>query len=868
MSSLIELTRQLAGGTRRQKQRTWRMLSAEDRLWSACQLVLREPQPLPDLVRAYESLTGNWDRACLLPERGEYRDHLDEQLRAAQRLVAAAIVTAAVRDEASPDTATGWALGAAGVDAGRIALAAEGGRRGPAECRIRTCFSTLQQRYPGQVQALAAAQDASLGFLWSLVGVDKRPERPRVRVPILLARGNEGYVAWLWLEQVPGGCGQLFQAPSTALGGVLPDLRHSVEGACATVRPELRAKIDVAWWFTDLPEDADCCPIPVGGRSAGAAAAVALTHLLHSREVRTQCAISATLLPGGWLGEVEGLEGAAPKLHAARRLATEREPATVVVGPGSQLSGATLAEWTARGVRIIVAHTLADAERISGVQDDASSPGPCGSPETRLAPPSQLSVTVLYAHGDVADRELCRRLERQLRAEGADVRTHEEGEFGIEWARAADQRIRGVDVVLVLLTAAALSSEMLAYEVQLAQDAAQTTGKPRQLYLRIDPAMSPGDLSRSAACAPVLDWSPDAAPSGLLEAMRRQRAPLTTAERAQLVPPTGVLPLTSRYYLERDADEQFRSAAARGDSIVRIKGARQMGKTSLLARGLQQAREQGATILLTDFQLLNQAHLESVDVFFLALARWLAPQAAGDLRVDDLWDPRQGPSVNFRDFLLELLERLPGPVVWGLDEVDRLFQCSFHSEVFGLLRSLHNDRALHPDLPWSKLTLTLCYATEAQLFLADLNQSPFNVGTRIRLDDFSPAEVAELNYRYGVPLGTPAELAEYYDLFAGHPYLTHQGFHELVTRELSLAELKRLAVREQALFGDHLRRMLRLLTREEGLLHAIRELLAGHSCPTAESFYRLWSAGVVVGDSARDASFRCRLYATYLERHL
>jgi hypothetical protein len=188
--------------------------------------------------------------------------------------------------------------------------------------------------------------------------------------------------------------------------------------------------------------------------------------------------------------------------------------------------------------------------------------------------------------------------------------------------------------------------------------------------------------------------------------------------------------------------------------------------------------------------------------------------------------------------------------------------------VFGLLRSLHNDRALNPDLPWSKLTLTLCYATEAQLFLADLNQSPFNVGTRIRVDDFSPAEVSELNYRYGVPLGTRAELAEYYDLLAGHPYLTHQGFHELVTKQLSLDQLKRLAVREEALFGDHLRRMLRLLTRDEGMLQAVRELLAGRPCPTAESFYRLWSAGVVVGDSAYEASFRCRLYATYLERHL
>ena len=39
-------------------------------------------------------------------------------------------------------------------------------------------------------------------------------------------------------------------------------------------------------------------------------------------------------------------------------------------------------------------------------------------------------------------------------------------------------------------------------------------------------------------------------------------------------------------------------------------------------------------------------------------------------------------------------------------------------------------------------------------------------------------------------------------------------------------------------------------------------------CPSAQSFYRLRSAGVLAGDSVRDARPRCRLYETYLTRHL
>jgi hypothetical protein len=690
-------------------------------------------------------------------------------------------------------------------------------------------------------------------------------------MPVLLARGADGYLSWLWLERVSGGCGQLFQAPSTALGGVLPELRRSIESACATGWPTLPAGEDVRWWLTDLPRGKDHRPLPVGGGSAGAAAAVALSHLLRRREVRAHCAITATLLPDGRLGEVEGLEGPAPKLRAARSLAGARNPATVIVGPGSQLSAVEAAAWETQHVRVVVAHTLADAERLSGEDPPARRDSPARAPGRPAAARPPLSVAVLYAYGAAEDRDLCHHVEGRLREQGLEVRTAAEGVFGVAWAREADQRLRGADLVIALLTPAARSSEMLTYELQLAEEAAQESGHPRQLFLRVDPEVSPEQLSRAAASIPVLDWSPDdpdaLTPDGLLEAIHRSSLP-AASEQAQLLPPTGVLPLNSRFYLERGADSEFELAVARGDSILRIKGARQMGKTSLLARGLQQARERDATILLTDFQLLNQEHLENVDGFFRFLARWLARQAGTGLEVDALWDPLQGASVNFRDFLLELLEGLPGPVVWGLDEVDRLFQCRFHSEVFGMLRSLHNDRALNPSLPWSRLTLTLCYATEAQLFLADLNQSPFNVGTRIRLDDFSSDEVGELNERYGAPLASPAELADYYELLAGHPYLTHLGLHQLVTRKLSLAALTRLAYQEDALFGDHLRRLLRLLSREEKLLHAVRELLAGRPCPNGEEFYRLWSAGVVVGDSACEAQLRCRLYAGYLERHL
>ena len=73
----------------------------------------------------------------------------------------------------------------------------------------------------------------------------------------------------------------------------------------------------------------------------------------------------------------------------------------------------------------------------------------------------------------------------------------------------------------------------------------------------------------------------------------------------KLEPVGGAVPLDSQFYVVRATDEEFQTAIARQDSIVLVKGARQMGKTSLLARGLQQARQAGTQVVLTDFQKLN-----------------------------------------------------------------------------------------------------------------------------------------------------------------------------------------------------------------------------------------------------------------------
>ncbi len=342
-----------------------------------------------------------------------------------------------------------------------------------------------------------------------------------------------------------------------------------------------------------------------------------------------------------------------------------------------------------------------------------------------------------------------------------------------------------------------------------------------------------------------------------------------SALRRRLEPVGGAVPLDSEFYIVRPADEEFRDAIARGDSIVLVKGARQVGKTSLLARGLQQARKAGAKVVLTDFQNLSAAYLESIEKLMLALAKSFPDQLDLDVYPNQIWDADLSPGVNLERYLRRgVLQQTTAPIVWGLDEVDRLFTCDFGSEVFGLFRSWHNKRALDPEGPWRRLTLAIAYATEAHLFITDLNQSPFNVGTRLALEDFSFEQVAELNRRYGSPLGDRAEVARYYRLVGGHPYLVRRGLYDMAAREIKLAALEDRADQDDGPFSDHLRRLAVSLTQDRALSEVVRRVLKGISSVGTESFYRLRSAGLMAGDSERDVRLRCQLYATYLEKHL
>jgi hypothetical protein len=334
-------------------------------------------------------------------------------------------------------------------------------------------------------------------------------------------------------------------------------------------------------------------------------------------------------------------------------------------------------------------------------------------------------------------------------------------------------------------------------------------------------------------------------------------------------PPAAGFPFDGGLYVPRREDAELDAAILRRDSIVRLGGARHMGKTAVLTRALQQAAETGARVVLTDLRALSAAHLASAEAFFLALARHLTRELHLDVEPEATWDSLQGPNRNFREFVLRVvLDRINAPLVWGLDGADRLFGYAFSTEVFGLLRTWHNERALNPALPWSRLTVVLTHSTEAHLFIRDPNQSPFNVGTRITLHDFDAEQTQELNRRLGEPLPSTEAVSRFHDLMAGQPSLTDRGLRAIAREPLSLAELLVRAARDDGPFADHLQRVLTIVARDPDHLQVVRALRQGRPCSNAGVFHRLWSAGVLAGATPQNARLRCPLYEGYLRRHL
>lgn len=336
----------------------------------------------------------------------------------------------------------------------------------------------------------------------------------------------------------------------------------------------------------------------------------------------------------------------------------------------------------------------------------------------------------------------------------------------------------------------------------------------------------------------------------------------------RLEAPGGAMRLQSPFYIEREADIETKELILQDGVTIRVKGCRQSGKSSLLARLYQCGRDHQQPSLYIDFQSLDKQQFQSLDSLLLALARLIAARLKTTQSPEMYWQTPLSAKDKLSLFVIEqVLDRAATPLVFLLDEVDRVFSfAEYRDDFFSLIRYWHGQRAIEPC--WDKLNIVLSYSSEAFMFITDLNQSPFNVGYEFTLEDFTRPQVEELNRRHGSPLKTAQDIDRIMDLCHGHPYLTRRALYDLVRGGATVDAVINAAANDDGPFADHLHRYLRWFRDDPDLREAMSGAIRNGSCATDEAFYRLRSAGLVRGTSRQDAKTRCGLYAHYFGRHL
>jgi len=503
----------------------------------------------------------------------------------------------------------------------------------------------------------------------------------------------------------------------------------------------------------------------------------------------------------------------------------------------------------------------------NSAQPSKVTPITSSSPSTKRV---ALHIVLLYRRNTKPDDQLLAYLEKEMQSLGYSVFIDRHLKIGVEWAKAIEEKIRSADGVVALVSDSAAGSEMLEFELETAYDEYRRRGKPFLLPVRIgDDKPLEGPIGSIIKPLNYTVWrgadDNNHVLASLHSALTEPVKPKT--EELNLEPVGGAISEDSPFYIERSTDPEFLQAIRNKESIVLVKGPRQMGKTSLIGRGAKLVKELGWRHATTDFQKLSTAQLSSEETFYKVLAATVARQLKFQYDWDSEWLDVFGPNMNMDNFIRAALEASDVPLVWFMDEADKLFGLSCASDFFGLVRSWHNSRATEPGGPWDRFTVVIGYATEAHLFIQDLNQSPFNVGRQLPLQLFTLEQTSDLNRRHGSPL-TAAEVSEMQNLLGGQPFLTRRAFDVLARKNMDFPTLMHTADRDDGPFGDHLKRMLISVSQLPEVLQAMRASLDSPKISDSEGYHRLLAAGIVQQGSDNKVTYRNALYPRYLALHV
>ncbi|MBD1866751.1 AAA-like domain-containing protein [Cyanobacteria bacterium FACHB-471] len=444
------------------------------------------------------------------------------------------------------------------------------------------------------------------------------------------------------------------------------------------------------------------------------------------------------------------------------------------------------------------------------------------------------------------------------------------------WFQRFTEELEQCDCYVLLLSPQAAISEVITEELRYVWERYHDRGKPAILSIQVGAdVVLPPEVYGYLEGFESRTWTSANDTPALVEAILNALDPERRTGGGGIVSqpppkpeyPTGQVPIDSTFYMERPPIEvQCYQEIAHPGALIRIKAPRQMGKTSLMARILDQARKQGHRTVHLSFQLATSDVLSNVDKLMRWFCLWVSQRLGLPNQLVDYWDDIFDGNYNSTSYFEQyLLAATDSPLVIGLDEVDRVFAYpEVANDFFGLLRAWY-ERAKYGDRDsqvWQKLRLIVIHSTEVYIPM-NLNQSPFNVGLSIELPEFTIEQVQDLTQRYQLDW-TLDQIEALMRLVGGHPYLVRVAMYHVAHQSIAFKQVLKQAATEAGIYSDHLRRLLWNLEQHPELANAFRDVVTAKTSVSLKSIlaFKLNSLGLVT-IASNHVTPRCELYRQY-----
>ncbi len=230
-------------------------------------------------------------------------------------------------------------------------------------------------------------------------------------------------------------------------------------------------------------------------------------------------------------------------------------------------------------------------------------------------------------------------------------------------------------------------------------------------------------------------------------------------------------------YVERQADRELYDRALAGDFLY-VLTSRQMGKSSLMARAAKRLKDEAgvhtAIVDLTNIGAEDESG--SAEKWYYGVATSILDGLGLIVDLDKWWDERaklpalQRLTKFFSDIVLA---RTTKRVVIFVDEIDTTIKLPFADDFFAAIRACYNKRATEPE--YNRLSFVLLGVASPSDLIKDTARTPFNIGHRIDLTDFTFEEARPLARGLGATdEHCEQALRRILHWTGGHPYLTQK----------------------------------------------------------------------------------------------